>query len=59
MGRRVDIGIDCESKHDRRFKRVFDRCLCAVCGKLLNKKEERNGTCWECFSEELSDGKQG
>ncbi len=57
MGRKVEI--EHESKNERRFKRVFEKHLCAVCGELLNKKEEKNGVCWECFDDESGDGKQG
>lgn len=55
MGRRVDI--EQGSKNDRRSKRVFEKCLCAVCGELLNKKEEKNGVCWECFDDEVRGGR--
>lgn len=51
MGKLVEI--DYESKNDRRSKRIFEKCLCVMCGELLNKKEEKNGICWECFDDEF------
>jgi len=38
-----------DNPKNKKQKRMFVKPRCEECGKLLNKREQRNGLCWDCL----------